>query len=224
MRGIPGVFSSRDGRSNGRRILAHPIVVFAMAGLTGVWSAQGVAQDIAAGQSKSAVCAACHGVDGNSITPEWPSLAGQHTAYTVDQLQAYQAGEREDVLMSSFAVDLTEEDILDLAAYFESQIIIPGGADPALVTLGERIYRSGLPDRGVAACIACHGPSGKGNPLAAYPALQGQHATYIANTLRAYAAGDRRSDTSVNQMMRTVAALLLEDEVLAVASYVQGLR
>ena len=200
----------------------------ALIGLALLWSALGLAQgaagSFAAGQSKSAVCAACHGLDGNSITAEWPSLAGQHAAYVIKQLRAFQSGEREDVLMSSFAASLTEEDMRDLAAYYEAQVIIPGGADPALVALGERIYRSGLPERGVAACIACHGPTGKGNPLAAYPFIQGQHATYTVNTLRAYAAGTRRSDTSVNQMMRTVAARLQEDELQAVASYVQGLR
>lgn len=200
----------------------------ALVGLALLWSASGLAQGAAgsfvAGQSKSAVCAACHGIDGNSITAEWPSLAGQHAAYVIRQLRAFQSGEREDVLMSSFAASLTEEDMRDLAAYYEAQVIIPGGADPTLVALGERIYRSGLPDRGVAACIACHGPTGKGNPLAAYPFIQGQHATYTVNTLRAYAAGTRRSDTSVNQMMRTVAARLQDDELQAVASYVQGLR
>ncbi len=186
--------------------------------------AQEAGGSVSDGQTKSAVCAACHGLDGNSITAEWPSLAGQHAAYTVRQLRAYQTGERDDVLMSNFAAELTEQDMLDLAAYYEAQTIIPGGADPELVSRGENVYRSGIPERGVVACIACHGPSGRGNPLASYPMLQGQHATYTANTLRAYAAGTRRSDATLNQMMRTITALLLEDELLAVSSYVQGLR
>ena len=186
--------------------------------------AQELVGSVADGQAKSAVCAACHGVDGNSITAEWPSLAGQHAAYTVRQLRAYRTGERDDVLMTNFAVELSEQDMLDLAAYYEAQTIIPGGADPELVSLGESIYRGGVAERGVVACIACHGPSGRGNPLAAYPMLRGQHATYTANTLRAYAAGTRRSDATSNQMMRTITALLLEDELLAVSSYVQGLR
>lgn len=186
--------------------------------------AQDLVGSVADGQTRSAECAACHGVDGNSITAEWPSLAGQHAAYTVRQLRAYQTGERDDVLMTNFALELSEQDMLDLAAYYEAQTIIPGGADPELVSLGESVYRSGIAERGVVACIACHGPSGRGNPLAAYPMLQGQHATYTANTLRAYAAGTRRSDATSNQMMRTITALLLEDELLAVSSYVQGLR
>jgi len=186
--------------------------------------AQDLVGSVADGQTRSAECAACHGVDGNSITAEWPSLAGQHAAYTVRQLRAYQTGERDDVLMTNFALELSEQDMLDLAAYYEAQTIIPGGADPELVSLGESVYRSGIAERGVVACIARHGPSGRGNPLAAYPMLQGQHATYTANTLRAYAAGTRRSDATSNQMMRTITALLLEDELLAVSSYVQGLR
>ena len=200
----------------------------ALAVLALLWSAHGSAQavqgSLAAGESKSVVCASCHGFDGNSITAEWPSLAGQHAKYIVNQLAAFQTGERENQLMTSFAANLTEQDMHDLAVFYEAQTIGPGGADPELVSLGERIYRSGLPERGVAACIACHGPTGKGNPLAAYPVIQGQQATYTVNTMRAYAAGERRSDTSVNQMMRTVAALLQEEELQAVASYVQGLR
>ncbi len=195
------------------------VSIFSSAGLT-----QETGGSVADGQVKSAVCAACHGVDGNSVTAEWPSLAGQHAAYTANQLRAYQNGERDDILMSNFAADLSEQDILDLSAYFEAQTIIPGGADPEFVSLGESIYRSGIRDRGVVACIACHGPSGTGNPLAAYPTLQGQHATYVANTLRDYAAGTRRSDAGLNQMMRTITALLQEGELQAVSSYVQGLR
>lgn len=184
-------------------------------------SAQGPAS---AGRAKSAVCAGCHGADGNSINPLWPSLAGQHADYTARQLRAYQAGDRSDVLMSTFAANLTAADIADLAAYFETQMLTPKGADPDLVTTGEHIYRGGIAERGVAACIACHGPAGRGNPLAGYPSVSGQHAGYIVNTLRAYAAGERRSDASMNLMMRDLAALLSEAEMQAVASYMQGLH
>ncbi len=190
-----------------------------------VFSGQSFAQGSAeAGQAKAASCAACHGVDGNSINPLWPSLAGQHPEYTVRQLEAYQSGDREDQLMTTFATSLSDEDIQDLAAYFATLPSIQRGADPALVELGQRIYRSGLPDRGVAACIACHGPAGRGNPLAAFPVVRGQHATYLVNTLNAYAAGDRRSDGGVNQMMRDIAVSLRAEEIQAVSSYMQGLR
>ena len=186
---------------------------------------QSLAQgSVEAGQAKALVCVACHGVDGNSVTPDWPSLAGQHASYTARQLHAYQSGDRSNVLMDAFASTLTAADIDDLSAYFATLPAIQRGADPALVGLGQRIYRGGLPDRGIAACIACHGPAGRGNPLAAYPVVRGQHATYLVSTLRAYAAGERRSDGAVNLMMRDIAVALREDEMQAVASYIQGLR
>jgi cytochrome c553 len=179
---------------------------------------------VEAGRTKSVTCAACHGADGNSVTPDWPMLAGQHASYIVRQLRAFKSGERTDVTMKPFADMLSEQDMLDVAAYFAAQTPTPKGADPSLVTLGQQIYRGGLPARGVAACIACHGPDGTGNPLAAYPRIGGQHAAYTTKQLNAYAAGDRRSDVDLNQMMRNVAGSLFEDEVRALASYVQGLN
>jgi cytochrome c553 len=166
-----------------------------------------------AGQTKAVTCSACHGPDGNSLTPEWPTLAGQHPNYIVRQLKAFQVGDRTNVTMKPF----------DVAAYYAAQKAAPKGADPAAISLGQQIYRGGIPDRGVPACIACHGPAGDGNPLASYPRVAGQHAAYVASTLKAYAAGERRSDAELNQMMRNTAALLREDEIRAVASYVQGL-
>jgi cytochrome c553 len=149
---------------------------------------------VEAGRTKSMTCAACHGVDGNSVTPDWPMLAGQHASYIVRQLRAFKNGERTDVTMKPFADLLSEQDMLDVAAYFAAQTPTPKGADPNLVGLGQQIYRGGIPARGVAACIACHGPEGDGNPLAAYPRVSGQHAAYVTKQLNAYAAGDRRSD------------------------------
>jgi len=177
-----------------------------------------------AGQQKSATCAACHGADGNSVTPIWPSLAGQHATYLVRQLQAYRERQRADVGMQGFAGTLSEQDMLDLGAYFSEQTMAPKGADPAMVDRGQRIYRAGIPERGVAACIACHGPTGKGNPLAGYPRVSHQHADYLATTLRNYRSGTRTSDVDVNQMMRNVTELLLDDEIDALASYLQGLN
>ncbi len=178
--------------------------------------------DAAAGQTKSAVCAACHGVDGNSVNPEWPSLAGQHPSYIAHSIEAYKGGKRENVLMTPQAMALSEEDVADLAAYFASQAPRGGEADPTLVGRGERIYRGGDPERGIAACIACHGPDGRGNPAANYPVVAGQHATYAANQLRLYASGERRSDP--NQMMRSIARRMTEEDIRAVSSYIQGLR
>jgi cytochrome c553 len=117
---------------------------------------------------------------------------------------------------------LSDEDIADLAAYFSSQTVRGGEADPSKVALGQRVYRAGNLDTGLMACAACHGPAGHGNPLANYPSIQGQHAVYVAAQLRAYRAGERGTDP--NQMMRNVAALLSDEEIDAVASFVQGLR
>ncbi len=190
-----------------------------------VFSSQSLAQGSAeAGQAKAVSCGACHGIDGNSLSPAWPNLAGQHASYFIRQLEAYQNGERQDALMTTLASGLSAEDMADLAAYYATLPAVQRGADPELVELGQSVYRSGLPDRGVAACIACHGPSGRGNPLASFPVIRGQHATYTVATLHAYATGERRSDGSVNQMMRDIAVSLREDEILAVASYIQGLR
>jgi cytochrome c553 len=180
--------------------------------------------NIEAGQTKSATCAACHGPDGNSVTPDWPALAGQHANYIVRQLKAFKEGERQNVTMKPFADMLSEQDMADVAAYFASQKRTPKGADPALVSLGQQIYRGGVPERGIAACIACHGPGGHGNAVSAYPSIGGQHAAYVSTQLHQYASGERRSDVDVNQMMRNVASLLLDDEIKALSSYVQGLN
>ncbi len=176
----------------------------------------------AQGQGMAAVCGACHGADGNSINPEWPSLAGQHEAYIAAQLKAFRDGQRENILMSSQAIGLTEQEMMDLGAFYASQAMKPKTADPAVAGSGERLYRGGNKERAITACIACHGPTGRGNPLANFPAIGGQHATYTAAQLELYASGER--DTDGNQSMRSIARLLTENEIEAVASYIQGLR
>ena len=175
-----------------------------------------------AGQAKAATCSACHGMDGNSLNPEWPNLAGQGEPYIVRQLQAFKAGQRQNVLMSPMAAILSDEDMADLAAYFSSQTVRGGEADPSKFKTGQRVYRSGKINEKVMACAGCHGPDGRGNAPAGFPAVHGQHSTYVAAQLRAYKSGARATDP--NQMMRTVAASLSEDEIDAVASFIQGLR
>lgn len=176
-----------------------------------------------AGQAKSVTCAACHGMDGNSLNPEWPSLAGQHEGYLIKALQTFRSGERKNVLMSGMAMPLTDEDIRDLAAYFAKQKPTGNVADPALVTAGERLYRGGNKDTGVPACLACHGPTGRGNPAAGWPSIAGQHASYAAAQLQAYRSAQRATDGDT-QMMRNVTASLTDDDIKAVSSYIQGLR
>jgi cytochrome c553 len=175
-----------------------------------------------AGQAKAATCGACHGMDGNSANPEWPNLAGQHETYILKQLTAFHGGQRQNPLMSPMAAILAEQDMADLAAFFSSQTVRGGETDPSRAKLGQHVYRSGNVGNKVMACAACHGPAGRGNAPAAFPSIQGQHATYVAAQLRAFKAGTRTTDT--NQVMREMAAALSDEEIDAVASYVQGLR
>ncbi len=194
-------------------------VAAAMVALLGAGSAALAEGSAEAGQAKSAVCAACHGIDGNSANPEWPSLAGQHAGFLRVQLRAFRDGQRQNPLMSPMAMGLSDEDISDLAAFFAAQRPAAREADPELVELGQRLFLGGDLERGITACIACHGPTGQGNPLANYPVVAGQHATYTAATLKAYAAGER-----VNQMMQEIAARMSAEDMQAVSAYLQGLR
>jgi cytochrome c553 len=175
-----------------------------------------------AGQAKSTTCVACHGIDGNSVNPEWPNIAGQHASYILKQLQAFKSGARENPLMSPIALTLSEEDMADLAAFYSTQTRKGLEADPSKVELGQRIDRGGDAETNVPACSGCHGPRGTGNPAAEYPSIQGQHATYIAAQLRAYRSGQRQTDP--NSMMRDVTRTMTDEQIDAVAAYVQGLR
>ena len=184
---------------------------------------------VEAGQGKSITCTACHGPAGNSVNPLWPNIAGQSATYILTQMQAFKPDAdgrtlRSDPLMTPQATMLTEQDMRDLAVYFES---LPAAAmavaDPGKVDKGQALYRGGDAASGAAACLACHGPTGRGNPAANYPALQGQHSTYTAKQLRDYATEARKSDGKT-RIMRDIAARLSDDDINAVASYVQGLR
>ena len=180
------------------------------------------AGDAAAGAQKAAVCGACHGANGSSINPEWPSLAGQHESYVAEQLAHFKEGARLNALMSPMALALTEADMQDLGAWFARQTPAGLEADPSNWKNGEKLYRGGDIERGIPACIACHGPQGKGNSPARYPALRAQHGVYAYNQLRAFADGSRR--TPGNDIMQVVASKLTDVEMRALASYLQGLR
>jgi cytochrome c553 len=179
---------------------------------------------IEAGQAKALTCTACHGAEGNSMNALWPNLAGQNAPYLLAQLQAFKNGTRQDPLMSSQAMMLSDEDMADLAVYFES---LPAAsqpvADPDLLDAGESLYRGGDLETGASACLACHGPTGRGNPAAVYPALKGQHAAYVAKQLMAYADGSRQTDGKT-RMMRDIAARLSMEDIEALSSYIQGLK
>ncbi len=188
-------------------------------GITGVAHAEG---DAAAGQQKTAVCAACHSADGNSVAPTFPKLAGQNENYLLKQLKEIKGGVRSVPEMTGLLDALSEQDLADIAAYFANQNVQIGQAAADQVAAGQEIYRAGIADKGVAACTACHSPNGKGNDAAGFPALSGQHAAYIESSLKKFAAGDRNNDPS--GMMQDIAVKLNEAEMKAVAQYVQGLH
>ena len=168
------------------------------------------------------VCAACHGVDGNSPLSANPSLAGQHPEYLLKQLTEFKSGARSNPVMTGMVANLSADDMRDLAAYYSSQTPKQMGArDKDLVAQGRRLYRGGNPSNSVAACAGCHSPNGSGIP-AQYPRLAGQHADYVAAQLKAFRAGDRANDP--NLMMRATAVKLTDKEIAALAEYISGLH
>ncbi len=180
------------------------------------------AGDPKAGEAKAnTICMACHGPQGNAIVPTWPKLAGQHPDYIIKQLMDFKAGNRENAQMSPMAAPLTDQEVLDMAAYYSSQTQAGGAADPALADAGARLYRAGNATSGVPACSGCHGPAGMGNNLARFPRISGQHADYTKQTLTYFRDGTRANDP--NGMMRGVAARMTDQEIAAVSQYIQGL-
>lgn len=215
-RGFQTVFLQNEWVSSMNKWLVSFSVVLAM-----VTAGVQAAGDAAAGKTKSAICMACHGADGNSPNPIWPKLAGQHASYILTQLQHFKSGSRKNDLMSPMAAPLSDQDMADLAAYFSSQTQSAGTAAADKVAKGEKIYRAGNPNTRVAACMACHGPAGIGNAPASFPRISGQHAAYVEKALKDFRAGSRDNDP--NMMMRGVAANMTDAEIMAVAQYVQGL-
>jgi len=185
-------------------------------------SATHAAGDAAAGKTKSASCAACHGADGNSANPLWPKLAGQSPAYLTKQLKDFKSGARKDPTMTAMAAPLSDADITDIVAYFSTQKIAPASAAEAQVEFGQQIWRAGNPTTDVAACAACHGPTGMGIPSAMFPRLSYQHADYIAKQLKDFQAGTRSNDK--NNMMGGVSHRMTAEEIKAVSQYAQGLH
>ena len=178
--------------------------------------------DAAAGQAKSALCGSCHGVDGNSLMAMNPKLAGQSARYMVKQLQEFKSGASESAIMASMVLSLSDQDMEDIAAWYSSQQPTIQGANPESIELAGRLYRAGNSEIAVAACSACHSPTGKGNAPAGFPLLSGQHAEYTLQQLKNFRSGARQNDGSA--MMRTVVERLTDKELEALASYVSGLN
>lgn len=194
------------------------------------FSSSAVAQgDTEKGKMKSVSCGACHGVDGNSAIAMNPKLAGQHANYLVKQLTEFklasQTGGKEgrnNAVMNGMAAALSEQDILDLAAFFSSQEATSSEASEDAVELGNKLYIGGDLERGITACIACHGPKGNGTSLSGFPDISGQHADYIATQLKAFRSGDRAN--SLNGMMADIAKRMTDKDIEVISSYVAGLH
>jgi len=180
------------------------------------------AGSVEAGATKAVVCQACHGANGNSVNPEWPSLAGIGSDYIATQLSNFKDAKRNNPIMMANAANLSPDDMADLGAYFDSLRNTGLEADPSFWQAGEKLYRAGDKARGIPACMACHGPTGAGNEPGKFPALHGQHSVYVIKQLNDYASGART--TGPNGIMPTIAKRLSADDMRNVASYLQGLR
>lgn len=168
------------------------------------------------------VCIACHGADGNSPISMYPSLAGQHPEYITKQLQNFKSGERNNAIMAGMVAALSEEDMVNLGAYYATQTPKAGTAKSnGKGSVGEKIYKAGIAGLGVPACASCHGPTGAGVPVQ-FPRLAGQHADYTVAQLQIFRSGERANDAA--KMMRMIAAKLSDQDMAAVADYIQGLR
>jgi len=186
--------------------------------------------DAARGTVKAAVCSACHGPNGNSTSPDWPRLAGQSAVYIVEQLRLFRAGVRDNPVMKPLGSTLSDQDIDDLAVYYEAQTPTGLEADPSFWRAGEALYLRGDRAHDVPACVACHGPVGRGNLAAGYPALRAQQSVYVVKQLNDYKSGGRYTGANAavasrnGAMMFTIATRLTPEQMRDVASYVQGMR
>jgi cytochrome c553 len=195
-------------------------IILMSVGLASVAQAAGNAAD--GEKIVTGVCAACHGIDGNSVISTNPKLAQQHPEYIAKQLANFKSGERKNAVMSGMAASLSPEDMANVAAYFGSQKAKVGSAKTnAAGSLGEKIYRGGIASVGVPACASCHGATGAGIPVQ-FPRLSGQHADYVVTQLKAFYSGERANDNA--KVMRMIAAKMSDADMAAVADYIQGLH
>ncbi len=179
--------------------------------------------DATAGATKSATCVACHGAGGNSSMPDWPNLASQGSLYIQHQLQAFKSGERKNPIMQGMAAALSDADMADIAAYMTQQKVRAALAGKDSIAIAEPLFRGGDAQRSLPACASCHGPRGAGNPAAGFPRIGSQHAKYTVTQLHSYQSGERAIGVN-GHMMQAVASKLTDQEIEALASYVNGLQ
>jgi len=180
--------------------------------------------DAKAGEGKAAACGACHGIDGNSSDKQYPKLAGQHENYIARQLGLFKANSRANPIMLGFATPLSDQDMRDLGAFFAAKKSLTGVADEKLMARGEQLYKGGDVKLGVPACMACHGPDGRGNPGAGYPQLGGQWTDYVSAKLKEWQGGGSWGADDRAKIMPEIAKKLSEQDITAVASYAEGLH
>lgn len=173
--------------------------------------------------NKAVVCTGCHGPQGNSTNPEWPNIAGQHPKYFIKQLKDIKdSSERNVPTMTALVAMLNEQDMDDLAAYYAKMPLAQGSTPEKFLKRGEQIYRGGDFSKRITACIACHGPKGTGNAQAGFPVLSGQHAAYTVLQLNAFKDGKRKND--LNHIMQDISSRMNQDDMEAVAHYIEGLH
>ena len=196
--------------------------------LTVIGTTVQAAGDAEAGQAKAATCVACHGVDGNSAVPTFPKLSGLGHKYLLKQMQDIRDGRRPVALMAGQVDNMTDQDLSDIAAFYDAQPRTGGTAEPEKVSLGRKVYLGGIAERQVPACSGCHSPTGNGNGPAGYPALAGQHADYVTAQLKMFRKGYEdpagRTNGGEAKIMRTTAFRMSDMEIEAVASYIAGLQ
>jgi len=179
-----------------------------------------VTAEVIAGQTKAAVCAACHGADGNSPVAIYPKLAGQSVGYIIKQLQEFKAGTRKDPVMAPMAAALSEQDMLEIASYFAAQKVVV--ADLAGSDIGQKLYFGGHVKRKITACVACHGANGKGMNKAGFPTIAGQNEAYLKAQLMKFKNGERNND--YNTMMQSVASKLSASDIDELAKYMAAMK
>lgn len=178
--------------------------------------------DVKAGQEASKTCAACHGADGNSMVPAFPSIAGQPAGYLAEQMRAFRDGNRVNVLMSPQAKALTDQQIEDLSAYFSAQKRVVKPIETKDSIPGAHLWKFGGHSNTVAACAACHGPQGQGNQPAGFPALRGLTPQYITESLMLYAKDERKTPHA--DIMVSIARKLSDDDIKDVAQHIATFR
>lgn len=200
-----------------RRLL---VTLLLMAPIT-VWAVG----DAERGAELAAICAACHGQDGNSSVPNWPKIAGQHPDYAARQSILIREQLRDVPEMYPMVMNLSDQDLWDIAAHYAQFAVEPGVADEDLVERGRSLYQGGNHGAGIAACSGCHGPAGEGIPGAHFPKLRGQHADYTADRLQRYRAGEHNgNDDPYSHIMVAVARQLTDADIQALSSYIEGLH